>query len=65
MISVNQSTFKQQVLDSSHTVLVNFWAVTAIVSTAITCITTTTTTSCNKEVGEPATETQLRRETEQ
>lgn len=26
MISVNQDTFQQQVLESSHTVLVNFWA---------------------------------------
>lgn len=26
MISVNQYTFKQQVLESSQTVLVNFWA---------------------------------------
>jgi len=26
MISVNQHNFKQQVLESSHTTLVNFWA---------------------------------------
>ena len=26
MISVNQFTFRQQVLESSHTVLLNFWA---------------------------------------
>lgn len=26
MISINEKTFRQEVLESSHTVLVNFWA---------------------------------------